>query len=160
MRLMGEPVRRVLGIDAATRTGAAWWEAGRGVVTERIDCGVGRGEPWGHRYAHFADALRVLVKLANPQRIVYELPPLRRGLAAVRVLCGLEAVLLVVAEEAGVEAEGVDPNRLKRFVCGGGRASKEDVALVLRERLGLPGGLSEDEYDAAALWAWGAYGGG
>ena len=61
------------------------------------------------------------------------------------------AAAMLAAAESGIPVVEYPPARIKQAICGNGRAAKEQIEYMVRQRLGLKGTLSKDSADAIAV---------
>ncbi len=146
---------RVLGIDPGTRA------VGYGVVEDRDGglrlCEAGtirlpEDRELGDRLVAIADALGRVLSAWAPEAAAVENVYLGRNPRAALVIGEGRGVALLAAARAGVPVCGYEPARLKRALCGNGRAAKRQVQAMVQALLELETPLASDhEADAAAL---------
>lgn len=149
---------KVLALDLGTKTGWALLEEG-GVGAKPIvisgvqDFSLKRGESPGIRFLMFRNWLKNRMLSNKPDLIVYEQAH-HRGGAATAVAYGLQAHLLSVCAELGVEFMPCHTGTLKKFATGRGNASKAEMVAVCKSRFGVEP-LDDNEADAVCLAFWG-----
>ena len=133
---------RVLGIDPGTRI------AGYGVLDVHrdgrphafIECGVIRLKPDHALEARLLDLRTGLVDIVDrlqPTVIAIERPFVGRNVQAAFSIGEARGVALLIAAERGIAVRQYPPAQVKSTVAGHGRATKQDVARLLR--LQVPG---------------------
>lgn len=151
----GSDTRRILGIDPGTRV-VGWGIVERdGPRLHAVAHGTLRTDgrlPIETRLAALGTALRaVLAEHAPAEASIEEAFYGRDARAAQRLGEGRGALLLVLAE-AGVPVHHYANNVVKKALTGHGRATKDQVAAMLRRVLGLEAApTSRDATDALAL---------
>lgn len=122
--------------------------------------GVSYGEVAFHsahrpmRWVHFADWLADRLASYAPELVVYErVVGVHRNGAHARLAHGFAAYCEgICARHEVTVIEGASPMQLKKFWCGTGRASKEEMLAQARRRGYRPS--SHDAADALALLHW------
>jgi crossover junction endodeoxyribonuclease RuvC len=109
----------------------------------------GAGRP--HALAFLADELTKLLERLSPDVVVVETPFAARHLGAALALAETRGALLATLGRWGGEVVEYEPARVKAAVVGYGRAEKQQVGYVVRQRLGLDKIPPEDAADALAL---------
>ncbi|MEM6287944.1 MAG: crossover junction endodeoxyribonuclease RuvC [Bacteroidota bacterium] len=144
----------VLGIDPGTRT------AGFGVVevegrTERaLDYGtIDLPDSMDHtlRLQKIRDRVLDLIDAHHPDEAAVEVPFLGQNVQAMRKLVRVETVVLIAAMDRQVPLAQYAPAEVKKAVTGKGRASKEQVAFMVRALLGDGTDRGLDASDALAV---------
>jgi len=142
----------ILTLDLATTTG--WAQKKK----KKIESGIvnfspKRGDSPGVRFLKFRAWLTKVVKELEPEVIVYERPH-HRGGAATEVLVGLSTRVQEIAAEYKIECQAVHSTTLKKFLTGGGRASKEDMIREAKIRFPKQDIVDDNQADALALLAY------
>ena len=145
----------ILGLDPGSRhTGYGLVEA-RGGSLEAIDFGrisCPASRPVPQRLAEMARQLAELVERRQPDVAVLETPFHGLNTRSLVVLAQARGALLAVLAARGLEIGEYSPAEVKNAVTGQGRASKEQVARMVRIHLSLVDtDLSEDASDALAM---------
>lgn len=137
---------KVLAIDTATKTG---WATNAQGATEHgeEDFSVRRGESRGMRFVRFRAWLENILDLLQPDIVVYEQAHYRGG-AATEVCVGLVTRIQEICAKRGIDYTTYHSGTIKKFACGNGRASKDDMIKAAEEKWGE--NLTENEADA--LW--------
>ena len=131
----------VLGIDPGTAT------TGYGVVrgdgsgpSTLIECGVIRTKPRDALAARLAEihaGIRELIAQHRPKAVAIEDIFYARNVRTSLVLGHARGVILLAAEQAGVEIVEYPPAEIKKAVVGTGAATKEQVQFMLTRLLRL-----------------------
>lgn len=145
---------RVLGLDPGSRS------TGFGVVD-------GSGNRYRSvRHGHIAPSARLdlprrlhaiatrvgeLIDEFAPDCVAVEEAFYHESVRSTLVLGHVRGALLVAAVSRGVALAEYSPREVKLSVTGGGAASKEQVAFMVRRLLGLGGALQADAADALAV---------
>ncbi|MHC4885041.1 MAG: crossover junction endodeoxyribonuclease RuvC [Planctomycetota bacterium] len=145
---------RVIGIDPGTRS------VGYGVVEEvggryvRCDSGAieCRDKELANRLVGIHRGLQVVIREWKPDLAAIETAFFGKNpQTAIKIGEG-RGVAMLSAAEAEVEVVGVEPALVKRALTGNGRASKDQVAEMVRVLLGLEAAPETDhESDALAM---------
>jgi Holliday junction resolvasome RuvABC endonuclease subunit len=143
-------VKKILGLDLGLKTGWAFSEVR--VATSGVqDFSLQRGESPGMVYLRFEQWLRKIVLLTHPDIIVYEQTFVGRYRNAFtsQLFGGLVSRVLQLCAEEKIDHFAVHNSTLKKFACGSGRASKEEMLEKARE-----GGFEHivDHNEADATW--------
>jgi len=149
-----QPTQRILGVDPGTvRFGWGIIEA-TGTEARHIASGVFRipaamrlPERLGKLLTSLEELLlsHDLDVVAVEQAFVYKNP--RTAL----VIGQARGLPIALAAARGLQIAEYQPATIKRAVVGSGRASKEQVAMMVQLQLGLPSLPQEDEGDALAV---------
>lgn len=145
---------RVLGIDPGSRF------TGYGIV-ERRDGRlrhVASGRINASRGDSFADRLDIIYKGLSSVLEDYDcevaavegLFTARNAMSSIK-LGHARGVALLVLQHCDMTISEYAPAKVKKTVAGNGRASKEDVQLIVKRLLGVNGDLSSDASDALAI---------
>ena len=144
----------VLGIDPGTRT------AGFGVIevagrTERaLDYGtIDLPEAMDHtlRLQKIYDRIVELVDQHHPDEAAVEVPFLGQNVQSLRKLVRVEATVMLAAMHRQIPVAQYAPAEVKKAVTGKGRASKEQVAFMVKALLGGGDDRGLDASDALAV---------
>ena len=142
----------ILALDCGTKTG--WASIADGRIESGVqDFSLKRGESKGIRFLRFNTWLDSMVKLTYPQVVVYELAHFRGG-HATEILVGMTTRIEEFCESNNIEYSSIHSMTLKKFATGKGRANKEDMINVAREKFNKPDLSSDDEADALHVLAW------
>lgn len=154
-------VPTILALDLATSTGWALLKNGT-TRSGSVSFPVARGESPGARFRRFRAWLLGRVAAERPEVIAFERPMAVKSGAAAQVLYGLSAVVLEVAEGAGIDTLTVAPSVLKKHATGRGNADKRAMTTAAAIRWKRPGLDQDDEADALWVldWAQGQLGAG
>jgi len=149
------PWPTVLGIDPGTRV------LGYGALVLRPEgprlflCGVIRapaGAPVPDRLAHIQGELETLLDRVQPQVVAVERAFAGRNVQSALRLGEGRGVVLATAARAGADVFEYTPASAKKAVVGHGAASKEQIARMVAQRLGVPDlEVPHDATDALAL---------
>jgi crossover junction endodeoxyribonuclease RuvC len=107
--------------------------------------------PAAPRRSARGEALLKLLDTARPDVAVVETPFAARHLGAALALAETRGALLAALGRWGGEVVEYEPAKVKAAVVGHGRAEKQQVAYVVRQRLALSEIPPEDAADAIAL---------
>jgi len=140
---------RLLALDMATKTGWANNLFGKVDTSGVQDFSLKRGESAGMRLIKFRAWLSNMVELIKPEVIVYE-QGFSRGGAATDVAVGLKSIMLVIAEENGIEVSPYEIKKIKKFATGNGNANKEKMMKAYFDKWGRPP-IDDNECDAKWL---------
>jgi len=147
---------RILALDVATKTGWAVLMDDERIESGMQDFTLKRGESKGMLFYYFRHWLRPILSSLRPDIVVYEAAH-HRGGHATEVCVGLvtrikELIDIRNARSPDHEIEycAVHSATLKKHITGNGRASKNEVKVAVRQRLGRH--ITDDnEADALAL---------
>jgi len=148
---------RILGLDTGTKTGWCVYDSENGVIESGVqDFSKKRGESNGLMFLRFRKWMQYILDIQDIQLVGYERAHFRGG-AATEIGVGLQT--RVQEECAGhdpvIEAAPVHTGTLKKWACGHGKASKEDMARKSIQYLKqLQGTIGYDEADAILIAAW------
>jgi crossover junction endodeoxyribonuclease RuvC len=150
----------VLGIDPGTlRLGYGVVEhGGRGPgqreALRYVECGVLTASARAARPARLAEigrALRELVEELQPDAVALEEAFFGKNVQATIALGEARGVALFIAAERGLPIAGYAPATVKQAVVGHGRATKDQVAYLVRALLSLRRTPAPDAADALAI---------
>lgn len=148
---------RVLGIDPGSRrTGFAVLQSESG-STQIISSGVialDEKLALPHRLAQLAQDLRDLIRLHRPAEVALESVFFARNAQSALKLGHARGVILMIASEHRLPIHEYSPAEAKAVLTGRGRATKEEVARMVRILLKLPKQFeftAADQSDALAL---------
>jgi len=142
----------ILALDCGTKTGWASFADGR-IESGVQDFSLKRGESKGIRFLRFNTWLKAMAELTNPQIVVYEMAHFRGG-HATEILVGMTTRIEEFCESNNIEYGSVHSATLKKFATGSGKANKEGMIRVAKERFNRPDLSSDDEADALHILAW------
>lgn len=102
------------------------------------------------RYAQFLNYMQPLIKNRGYTHVVYERVDRNMSRSAALVYCGLRAILIACAHNAGCKVDApYNPTQLKLMFTGSGKSTKEDMIAECIRRGFAPEG--DDHSDAIAL---------
>jgi crossover junction endodeoxyribonuclease RuvC len=146
---------RILGIDPGTL------RLGYGVIDRLVpgrvayvECGVISAparQPRAERLATIGRGLRELVEELRPDAVAMEEAFFGKNVQATLALGEARGVAIFVTAECGLPIAGYAPARVKSTVVGHGRATKEQVAFLVRALLSLRRTPAVDAADALAI---------
>jgi Holliday junction resolvasome RuvABC endonuclease subunit len=118
---------KIIALDTATKTGwASRSETGQ-FMSGVFEIILKRGESPGMRFLRFRAWLKELITLnGGVDLIVYEQAH-HRGGAATQFCVGLTTEILAAAADNNAESMPVHTGALKKWACGHGKASKEQM---------------------------------
>ena len=136
---------RVLGVDPGTQiTGYGVIETGNGGGTpglgRLIECGVfrfGRSNSLPHRLAELHHAIAQLIKRHQPSVLALEDAFYHKNVRTTLVLGHARGVILLAAEQQGLEIAQYAPAMIKKTVVGAGGAKKNQVGAMVARLLRL-----------------------
>jgi crossover junction endodeoxyribonuclease RuvC len=148
-------MRRILGIDPGTlRLGYGVVEVGGGAQLRYVECGVITASPRAPRnvrLVEIARGLRELMAELRPQSVAMEEAFAGKNIQSALALGEARGVALLVAGEADLVVAGYSPATVKKNVVGHGRATKDQIAYLVRATLKLRRAPSSDAADALAI---------
>lgn len=131
----------VLGIDPGTAvTGYGVVRGERPGLPTLVECGVIRTrarEPLPVRLAEIHDGVRELIARHRPDALSIEDVFYSRNVRTTVVLGHARGVIMLAAQQAGLEIHEFPPAAIKKAVVGTGAASKEQVQFMLARLLRL-----------------------
>jgi crossover junction endodeoxyribonuclease RuvC len=146
---------RVLGVDPGSRV------CGYGVITVEgprryryVECGVLTAPPRAPAEARLGEIARSLVELVRevaPDALAVEDVFSHINPRSALALAQARGTVLAVAGMAGLPVFSYAPARVKQAVTGRGRASKDQVARMVRVLIGLRRTPRSDAADALAV---------
>jgi crossover junction endodeoxyribonuclease RuvC len=151
------PAHRILGIDPGTLC------LGYGVIESAsmgggqlryIECGVITASarlPRAVRLVEIARELRDLVAELRPAAVAMEEAFFGKNVQSALALGEARGVALLVAGEADLVVVGYPPATVKKNVVGHGRATKDQIAYLVRATLKLRRAPPSDAADALAI---------
>lgn len=147
---------RVLGIDPGSITtgfGVIDQVSGRLSLVELGTIRTTRGEELAPRLEQIYRGLREVIARSSPGAVAVEAPFAGRNVKSLIQLAHARGVILLAAQEAGVEIFEYSPRSVKSAVVGYGNAEKDQVKKMVR--LLLPGCaelvIADDASDALAV---------
>jgi len=146
---------RVIGIDPGSRV------CGWGIVEEiagpaklrHVDCGAvitNPKQPLGQRLAAIYDQLAGILRKYQPGEAAIESLFHQKNARSALVLGHARGVAMLACVHAGLPVFEYAPAQTKLALVGSGRAEKHQVAVMVRNLLGLPEVAMEDASDALA----------
>jgi crossover junction endodeoxyribonuclease RuvC len=131
----------VLGIDPGTATTGYGVVRGDGSgLVSLVECGVVRTrsrDPLAARLREIYDGVRELLERHRPDAISVEDVFYARNVRTTVVLGHARGVILLAAEQQGVDIHELPPAEIKKAVVGTGAATKEQVQFMLARLLRL-----------------------
>jgi crossover junction endodeoxyribonuclease RuvC len=134
---------RVLGVDPGTAiTGYGVIETGNGApgMGRLIECGVvrfGRGDSLPHRLAELHAEIAELIRRHRPSVLALENAFYHKNVRTTLVLGHARGVVLLAAQQKGLDIAEYPPATVKKTVVGIGGAQKSQVAAMVARLLGL-----------------------
>ena len=134
---------RVLGVDPGTSvTGYGVIETGNGTAAmgRLIECGVitlSVKRPLPHRLHELHTHIARLILRHRPTALALEQAFYQKNVRTTLVLGHARGVILLAAEQAGLEIAEYSPARVKKTVAGAGAAPKAQVAAMVARLLKL-----------------------
>lgn len=134
---------RVLGVDPGTAvTGYGVIETGNGLpgMGHLLECGIirfGRRSSLPHRLAELHAGIAELILRHRPQALALENAFYHKNARTTLVLGHARGVVLLAAEQAGLEIAEYAPATVKKTVAGAGAARKGQVAVMVARLLRL-----------------------
>jgi crossover junction endodeoxyribonuclease RuvC len=137
---------RVLGIDPGTSvTGYGVVDTGNGgggngAFGHLIECGVirfARRAPLPRRLAELHEGIRELIEKHHPSALALENAFYHKNVRTTLVLGHARGVVLLAAEQAGLDIAEYPPATVKKTVVGAGGAGKGQVAAMVARLLRL-----------------------
>ena len=143
----------IIALDLGTTTGWAVRTGRCRILHGTAEFRCSRFEGGGMRYLRFGKWLDQTLDVSGGIDVVH-FEEVRRhlGTDAAHVHGGLLATLTSWCEEHGVPYSGVPVGTWKRYACGKGNASKDDVIAAMRARGFEP--ADDNEADAIAILLW------
>jgi len=147
---------RILGVDPGSITtgfGVVDYERGRLALVEQGSITTARGSELAQRLVRIHEIMREVILRTLPGAIAVETPFAGQNARSLIQLAHARGVILLAAEEAGLEIFEYSPRSVKSAVVGYGAADKLQVAKMVR--MLLPGcaalKMSADASDALAV---------
>lgn len=145
---------RILGIDPGTlRLGYGLVDVVRGRPIY-VECGVISAPARtarARRLAEIGRGLEELIEEARPDVVALEEVFFGKDVRSTIALGEARGVVLYVAGRRGCAIAGYPPATVKQAVVGHGRATKDQVSLLVRAALGLRRAPAPDAADALAI---------
>ncbi len=147
---------RILGVDPGlTRCGLGVIEAGASRRATLVDVVVAQspiGDDVPRRLASIADAVEGVLDAHAPAAIAMERVFAQHNVRTVMGTAQVSGIVMLIAERRGIPVALYTPSEVKASVTANGRASKEQVAAMVRRLLGegVPDGPA-DASDALAI---------
>jgi crossover junction endodeoxyribonuclease RuvC len=146
---------RILGIDPGTlRLGYGVVERVTAAVVRYVECGtITAPARWSRadRLVEIGRGLRELFDELRPDAVAMENAFFGKNVQSTLALGEARGVALLVAGEAGLTVVGYPPAAVKKAVVGHGRASKDQIAYLVRATLSLRRTPPADAADALAI---------
>lgn len=134
---------RVLGVDPGTAiTGYGVIETGNGSpgMGRLIECGVlrfGRGDSLPHRLAELHNEIAQLIRRHQPSVLALEDAFYHKNVRTTLVLGQARGVILLAAQQEGLDIAQYAPAMIKKTVVGAGGAKKSQVGAMVAHLLRL-----------------------
>jgi len=146
---------RILALDMASNTGYCVIDSGKVLASGTMNFTKKRGESNGILFLKFRSWLSGAAHSWGPYTVVtYERAHFQGG-AATEICVGLQTHAQCYAAESGADVATYHTGTIKKFLTGGGKASKEDMMLAITLRTGIvPKDDNEADAIAIALLAW------
>jgi len=134
---------KVLGIDPGTAiTGYGVIETGNGTpgMGRLVECGVfrfGRGDSLPYRLAELHSAIAQLIRRHQPSVLALEDAFYHKNVRTTLVLGHARGVILLAAQQEGLDIAQYAPAMIKKTVVGAGGAQKSQVAAMVARLLRL-----------------------
>jgi len=147
---------RMLSLDLGRHTGYALWSIGSHDRVNIVDSGEINLEriPLPEAYAAFYTLISNLITESYVSVIAYECVEFVQYRYSAQVQYGLEALLLTIATQRDLTVMPQGVTKIKRAICGNGRAKKSDVIREVMKALKRNGiaknSLTDHEADAIA----------
>jgi crossover junction endodeoxyribonuclease RuvC len=146
---------RILGIDPGTlRLGYGVIDRAGPAKMSYVECGVISAparQVRAERLHIIGQGLRELVEEMKPDAVAMEEAFFGKNVQSTIALGEARGVALFVAAECGLIVAGYPPARVKSTVVGHGRASKDQVAFLVRALLSMRKAPAADAADALAI---------
>jgi crossover junction endodeoxyribonuclease RuvC len=146
---------RIVGIDPGTlRLGYGVIDKAGPARMSYVECGVISAPAREARMARLhtiGRGLRELLQEVRPDAVAIEEAFYGKSVQSTLALGEARGVALFVAAECGLPVSGYAPAKVKSTVVGHGRASKEQVAFLVRALLSLRRTPAADAADALAI---------
>jgi crossover junction endodeoxyribonuclease RuvC len=146
---------RILGIDPGTlRLGYGVIDRVGPARMSYVECGVISAparQLRAERLRIIGRGLRELVEEMKPDAVAMEEAFFGKNVQSTIALGEARGVALFVAAECGLVVAGYAPARVKSTVVGSGRASKDQVAFLVRALLSMRKAPAADAADALAI---------
>lgn len=142
--------RLVLGIDPGTAVTGYGVVAQDGRSTSLVECGVIRTNPKAPlptRLHDIHEGVRELIERHGPSVVAVEDVFYARNVRTTVVLGHARGVILLAAEQRGLEIREYPPAEIKKAITGSGAATKEQVGFMVTKLLRLT--RSPEPADAA-----------
>ncbi|HEY4186339.1 MAG TPA: crossover junction endodeoxyribonuclease RuvC [Polyangia bacterium] len=151
----GATARRILGIDPGTlRLGYGVIETVGAADVRYVECGIISAParmPRGERLVEIARGLRELLVEVQPHAVAMEEAFFGKNIQSTLALGEARGVAILVAGEAKLTVVGYTPATIKKNVVGHGRATKDQIAYLVRTTLRMRRVPSSDAADALAI---------
>jgi len=147
---------KILALDLGTTTGYAcgsWDGADLSRDSGTITFVPKRGDSPGMKLIMFNGWVKRKIYDENPDLVVYEMPHHRGGYATA-LLNQFVGFVVLWCIEKGVNYHAVHSGTLKKWACGHGRASKEDMVAEAGKLFSGLKILDDDHADALLLYAY------
>lgn len=145
---------RVAGIDPGTiNTGLGILDEKSG-ASELVFSGTirpGQAKTLAERLAVIYRELKAAFAEWRPDVVALETVFFQKDFKAAVKVGEARAAAMLAAAESNIPVVEYQPARIKQAICGNGRAAKEQIEYMVRQRIGLKGTLSKDSADAIAV---------
>ncbi len=140
---------KIIGIDVGLRcTGYAIMEDGK-LITSGV-CRTTNKFALPKRLKELYTDMKNLMQKESPEIAVYETVFYKQNLKTFSLLAQAKGVLLLAAEELGIEIAEYTPREIKQAISGSGRASKYQVHKMVERLVGVEIPEPSDIGDAVA----------
>lgn len=147
--------QRILGIDPGTlRLGYGVVETAGPTELRYVECGIISAParlPRAARLVEIARGLRELLAEVRPHAVAMEEAFFGKNIQSTLALGEARGVAILVAGEARLTVVGYTPATVKKNVVGHGRATKDQIAYLVRTTLRMRRVPSSDAADALAI---------
>jgi crossover junction endodeoxyribonuclease RuvC len=148
-------IQRTLGIDPGTlRLGYGLVESVGSAFLRYVECGIitaPASRPRAERLVEIGRGLRDLLDELRPDAVAMEEAFFGKNVQSTLALGEARGVALLIAGEAGLTVAGYSPATVKKAIVGHGRASKDQIAYLVRAMLKLRRLPTTDAADALAI---------
>ena len=144
----------VLGVDPGTRhtgLGTVEVEGSRERALGASTIHLGADLDHSIRLQRIYEGVLAAIDAHHPDELAVELPFMGKNAQSMLKLGRAQAAVMLAAMHREVPVAQYAPAEVKKAVVGNGRAAKEQVTFMVRQRLALTETLSEDAHDALAV---------
>lgn len=146
---------RILGIDAALRTtGYGLIDCAKGCI-QAVDCGIittTKSQPMSECMRRLNGGIRELLEQFAPDVVAMEGGFFHKNAKTAMVLGMARGAILAAVAERRIPTYEYAPRRVKQAVCGYGNATKDQVAMMVAQQMGLSlDAIADDATDALGV---------